>query len=412
VIGPEGFIGDLYLPLSGAQALARLNGLGAAGAAFTDSVFAIKGSSDATKLAVFEVDGFTTATTRTFTLPNATTTLAGLAVAQTFSAAQTMSSTLTLSDRVGLGSLSTGAMLNIASNTLSATTERAILMAFTGTSAATTSLRGLQVSLTGASATTHTTVIGYQMSTPTPGGSGGAFTSLYGFSCTDAVAGTATNVAGFFYGDTAPTAGNWAFYNSTTRASHLGGTLSVGSNSLATWTDSTHTPQLQVVGTGESGSALGAIRFSTGSVPARVLLGKSRGAVGVYTIVTDNELLGRVEAQGADGTDLSSAAYIDFVVDGTPAAGSIPGEITFTTKPAGGALTNRMAISSAGNIVAGTQAALATNATDGFLYIPTCAGTPTGVPTAYTGKVALVFDTTNNELYVYDGGWISTTAFA
>jgi hypothetical protein len=135
-------------------------------------------------------------------------------------------------DRVGLGSLSSGAMFNISSNTLSAATERAFVMAFTGTSAATTSIRGLQVSLTGASATTHTTVIGYQMATPTPGGSGGAFTSLYGFSCTDAVAGTATNVAGFFYGDSAPTAGNWAFYNSTTKASFLGGALTVNTGAL------------------------------------------------------------------------------------------------------------------------------------------------------------------------------------
>jgi hypothetical protein len=52
------------------------------------------------------------------------------------------------------------------------------------------------------------------------------------------------------------------------------------------------------------------------------------------------------------------------------------------------------------------SAALATTATDGFAYIPTCAGNPTGTPTAQTGTVAMVFDSTNNALYVYDGGWI------
>lgn len=62
-----------------------------------------------------------------------------------------------------------------------------------------------------------------------------------------------------------------------------------------------------------------------------------------------------------------------------------------------------------GSVVCGKQAALATNATDGFLYIPTSAGTPTGVPTAYTGKVAMVLDTTNNKLMIYDGGWIGVT---
>ncbi len=52
------------------------------------------------------------------------------------------------------------------------------------------------------------------------------------------------------------------------------------------------------------------------------------------------------------------------------------------------------------------SAAIATNATDGFLYIATCAGTPTGVPTAFTGRVALVYDTTNHQFWIYDGAWL------
>jgi len=53
-------------------------------------------------------------------------------------------------------------------------------------------------------------------------------------------------------------------------------------------------------------------------------------------------------------------------------------------------------------------AAVATTATDGFLYIPGCAGTPTGTPTAKTGRVPLVVDTTNNKLYFYSGGaWVA-----
>ena len=64
----------------------------------------------------------------------------------------------------------------------------------------------------------------------------------------------------------------------------------------------------------------------------------------------------------------------------------------------------RMRITSTGNIVAGASAALATNATDGFLYVPTCAGTPTGTPTAITGMAPIVVNTTNNKLYFYSGG--------
>jgi len=63
-----------------------------------------------------------------------------------------------------------------------------------------------------------------------------------------------------------------------------------------------------------------------------------------------------------------------------------------------------MRIDSLGNVIVNT-AAIATTATDGFLYIPTCAGAPTGVPTTYTGRAAMVYDTTNNKLWVYNGAW-------
>jgi hypothetical protein len=61
-----------------------------------------------------------------------------------------------------------------------------------------------------------------------------------------------------------------------------------------------------------------------------------------------------------------------------------------------------------GSTVIGTLAANATTATDGFLYVPSCAGVPTGVPTAFTGKIAIVADSTNNKLYIYSGGaWVA-----
>lgn len=66
-------------------------------------------------------------------------------------------------------------------------------------------------------------------------------------------------------------------------------------------------------------------------------------------------------------------------------------------------------IQSAGSIVCATGA-LATNATTGFLYIPTCAGTPSGTPAAKTGTVAMVYDTSNNKMYVYNGAWKGGTA--
>lgn len=73
--------------------------------------------------------------------------------------------------------------------------------------------------------------------------------------------------------------------------------------------------------------------------------------------------------------------------------------------------TDAITCTQAGSVVAGKQgAALGATATDGFLYIPTVAGTPSGVPTTQTGSVAICFDTTNNKIYVYDGGWLATAA--
>jgi hypothetical protein len=65
--------------------------------------------------------------------------------------------------------------------------------------------------------------------------------------------------------------------------------------------------------------------------------------------------------------------------------------------------TERASIPAAGGMVVGT-AAIATTATDGFLYVPTCAGAPTGTPTTQTGTAPIVVDTTNNKLYFYSGG--------
>lgn len=66
--------------------------------------------------------------------------------------------------------------------------------------------------------------------------------------------------------------------------------------------------------------------------------------------------------------------------------------------------TQLFSVAEDSTVVCGGLAALATNATAGHLYVPTCAGVPTGVPTAYTGKAALIVDTSNNRLYFYSGG--------
>lgn len=67
----------------------------------TDTTGISKGSSDATKILRFEVDGFTTATTRVLTPQNNSYTIAATDIAQTFSNTQTFSGTLAVSGTVG-----------------------------------------------------------------------------------------------------------------------------------------------------------------------------------------------------------------------------------------------------------------------------------------------------------------------
>lgn len=51
-----------------------------------------------------------------------------------------------------------------------------------------------------------------------------------------------------------------------------------------------------------------------------------------------------------------------------------------------------------------------TSANDGFVYITSVAGTPTGTPvTQVSSSIAMVYDRTNNKLYAYNGSWKSVT---
>ena len=115
----------------------------------------------------------------------------------------------------------------------------------------------------------------------------------------------------------------------------------------------------------------------------------------------------RAAAASASAANAASAAAASVQGPGTSVVGRVP---TYNNTT-GNLLrdTGGLFIDTNQNVVV-ASAALATNATNGFLYIPTCAGTPTGVPTSFAGRVAFVYDTTNDVLYVYNGSWKGVTA--
>ena len=105
----------------------------------------------------------------------------------------------------------------------------------------------------------------------------------------------------------------------------------------------------------------------------------------------------------------SGASAIRFYASGSTAqnatiTGGEGSESNLRFYTGGATEVERMRITATGNVVAGGSVALATTATNGFLYVPTCAGTPTGTPTAITGMAPIVVNTTNNKLYFYSGG--------
>lgn len=111
---------------------------------------------------------------------------------------------------------------------------------------------------------------------------------------------------------------------------------------------------------------------------------------------------GGISGTNKDGAPVSIAGGI------STGAGS-GGAVTIQTSPVGSSgstpnvLVNRLQVDTMGNIICGISA-LPTATTNGFLYVPTCQGTPSGIPQTYTGRSALIVDTSSGRIYAYYGG--------
>lgn len=188
--------------------------------------------------------------------------------------------------------------------------------------------------------------------------------------------------------------------------------LGVGDYKYFHANESTFYPRMMVSGAGEQ-HQLVINRHTTNQTGDGVdlVLIRTRGVgIGSTQALVLNDRIGSLGMFGSDGQNVPCFAGISGVVDGTVGLGSAPGRLVLSTTLSGeDSPSPRLIIYSTGNVAIGTDV-LATSAVAGFPWIPSCAGVPSGAPTApYTNAAALVVDTTNNRLYVRVG---STWKFA
>jgi hypothetical protein len=101
-------------------------------------------------------------------------------------------------------------------------------------------------------------------------------------------------------------------------------------------------------------------RFSDNAFGPNFYLVKSRnGSIGGNTIVANGDNLGNINWVGANGTGFTDAASIKAEVDGGPGASDMPGRLVFSTTADGAtSVTERMRITSGGNIGISTNSPL------------------------------------------------------
>lgn len=160
--------------------------------------------------------------------------------------------------------------------------------------------------------------------------------------------------------------------------------------------DANNTPSIAAAGLNNTNldlSALGTggLRLYTNNLNQKVAEFLTNGGTTANNMISRSNIAGSAPTLGVEGTD-TNVGFTLFSKGG--------GNLVIQTSAA-----TQLTVTGTGSTVLG-NAAIATGATDGFLYAVSGAGTPTGTPTTFTGRVPVYVDTTNSQLWLYmGGGW-------
>jgi len=134
--------------------------------------------------------------------------------------------------------------------------------------------------------------------------------------------------------------------------------------------------RFQVAGTSASNAAMVLGRYSANAACASFNFVKSRAVLGGRAAIASNDQLGAINFDGDTGTAFELGARIYASVEGTPAAGSMPSRLSFSTSPSGSATpVERLRIAADGRV--------------NFLSIGTTAAAANAVLDSVTGNSLL-----------------------
>lgn len=120
--------------------------------------------------------------------------------------------------------------------------------------------------------------------------------------------------------------------------------------------NTTFSPYFQMEGTSNETANLSIVQNSNGQATSWGLsLTKTRATTrGGFSLVSDGDALGGIFFNGSTSTNSLTGAYIQAFVEGTPSDTAMPGRLSFFTNSGSTSNTERMRITSAGNVGIGT----------------------------------------------------------